>query len=167
MTANHPVRITVAAVLAAFSAVLAVRAADIPGVPRDSNFNNTGGYDATRVEARLNVFVNPDTKVVHFIRDNNDPRVVTKTYLLQHVDPYEFRDYLRQMVQTKRVGNTSLQQQYPSNTASAPYVATESAATLGSAIAQPGYNPPVQLGSNTAVECLKYVDGTGLLIVSA
>ena len=143
-----------------------VLAADLPGVPRDSNFNNTGGYDATRIEARLHVNVNPGTKVVHFIRDNNDPRVVTKTYLLQNVDPYEFRDYLRQMVQTKRVGNTMLQQQYPSNTA-APYAATESSAELGPANAQPGYTPLVQLGSNTAVECLKYVDGTGLLIVSA
>ena len=143
-----------------------VLGADLPGVPRDSNFNNTGGYDATRIEARLHVNVNPGTKVVHFIRDNNDPRVVTKTYLLQNVDPYEFRDYLRQMVQTKRVGNTMLQQQYPSNTA-APYAATESSAELGPANAQPGYTPLVQLGSNTAVECLKYVDGTGLLIVSA
>jgi len=142
-------------------------AADLPGVPRDSNFNNTGGYDATRIVARLNVNVDPETKVVHFIRDNNDPRVVTKTYLLQHVDPYEFRDYLRQMVQTKRVGNSMLQQQYPSNTAAPPFLATESSVELGSANAQPGYTPPVQLGSNTAVECLKYADGTGLLIVSA
>ena len=144
-----------------------VLAADLPGVPRDSNFSNTGGYDATRIVARLNVNVDPGTKVVHFIRDNNDPRVVTKTYLLQHVDPYEFRDYLRQMVQTKRVGNTMLQQQYPSNTAAPPFLATESSVELGPANAQPGYAPPVQLGSNTAVECLKYTDGTGLLIVSA
>ncbi len=144
-----------------------LRAADLPGVPRDSNFNNTGGYDATRIVARLNVNVDPGTKVVHFIRDNNDPRVVTKTYLLQHVDPYEFRDYLRQMVQTKRVGNSMLQQQYPSNTAAPPFLATESSVELGPANAQPGYAPPVQLGSNTAVECLKYADGTGLLIVSA
>ncbi len=146
---------------------LNLRAADLPGVPRDSNFNNTGGYDATRIVARLNVNVDPETKVVHFIRDNNDPRVVTKTYLLRHVDPYEFRDYLRQMVQTKRVGNSMLQQQYPSNTAASPFLATESSAELGPANAQPGYTPPVQLGSNTAVECLKYADGTGLLIVSA
>ena len=144
-----------------------LRAADLPGVPRDSNFNTTGGYDATRIVARLNVNVDPGTKVVHFIRDNNDPRVVTKTYLLQHVDPYEFRDYLRQMVQTKRVGNSMLQQQYPSNTAAPPFLATESSVELGPANAQPGYAPPVQLGSNTAVECLKYADGTGLLIVSA
>ena len=146
-------------------AVLAF-AEEIPGVPRDSNFNNTGGYNATRVEAQLLVRVDENTDKVHFIRDNNDPRVVTKCYLLKNVDPYQFRDYLRQMVQSKRVGNTSLEQQYPaSNAPAGPTPA--SAPVLNSPAAQPGYNPPVQLGSNTAVECLKYVDGTGLLIVSA
>ncbi len=144
------------------------RAAAIPGVPRDSNFNNTGGYDSTRVEAQLLVSVKDDTEVVHFIRDNADPRVITKTYLLENVDAYEFRDYLRQMVQSKRVGNTSLQQEYPSNTTTAPLTSTVSEPVLATPVnAQPGYDPAVQLGSNTAVECLKYVDGTGLLIVSA
>ncbi len=143
--------------------------ADIPGVPRDSNINNTAGYDSTRVEAQLLVHVNDDTGAVHFIRDNNDPRVVTKCYVLKNVDAYEFRDYLRQMVQAKRVGNTSLQQQYPGNTGTAPAAtATVTQPELTTPVnAQPGYNPPVQLGSNTAVECLKYADGTGLLIVSA
>lgn len=147
--------------------VFAARGAEIAGIPRDSNFGNTGGYDATRVEAQLLVAVDESTEEVHFIRDNNDPRVVTKTYLLQHVDPYEMRDYLRQMVQSKRVGNATLQQQYPSNAASAPYVATESSVEPNGPVAQPTYSPAIQLGSNTAVECLKYVDGTGLLIVSA
>ena len=142
----------------------AAHAADIPGVPRDSNFGNTGGYNATRVEANLLVRVGDDTKKVHFIRDNNDPRVVTKCYLLKNVDPYQFRDYLRQMVQSKRVGNSSLEQQYP-NTASG--AAQPSTPVLNGPAAQPGYTPNIQLGSNTAVECLKYVDGTGILIVSA
>ena len=142
--------------------------AEIPGVPRDSNFNNTGGYDSTRVEAQLLVKGKEDTREVHFVRDNADPRVITKTYVLRHVDPYEFRDYLRQMVQSKRVGNTSLQQNYPGNTTTAPLTATVSSPELATpANAQPGYNPPLQLGSNTAVECLKYADGTGLLFVSA
>ena len=142
--------------------------AEIPGVPRDSNFNNTGGYDSTRVEAQLLVRVKEDTREVHFVRDNADPRVITKTYVLRHVDPYEFRDYLRQMVQSKRVGNTSLQQNYPGNTTTAPVTATVSSPELATpANAQPGYNPQLQLGSNTAVECLKYADGTGLLFVSA
>ena len=90
-------------------------AAAIPGVPRDSNNNNTGGYDATRVEARIVVPLKENAEAVHFIRDNNDPRVITKTYLVKNVDAYNFRDYLRQMVQSKRVGNTSLVQQYPTN----------------------------------------------------
>ena len=142
-------------------------AAIVPGVPRDSNTGNTGGYDGTRVEAQLMVQVDSQTDAVHFIRDNNDPRVVTKSYLLKHVDAYEIRDYLRQMVQSKRVGNSSLVQSYPGNTTSVPVMATVSAPQLNGVSAQPGYNPAVQLGSNTAVECLKYVDGTGLLIVSA
>ena len=152
-------------------------AASLPGVPRDSNNNNTGGYDATRVEARIVVPLKENAEAVHFIRDNNDPRVITKTYLVRHVDAYNFRDYLRQMVQSKRVGNTSPVQQYPGNvsntatvngnTVTLPVVSTVSQLILNPANAQPGYSPAVQLGSNTAVECLKYVDGTGLLLVSA
>lgn len=146
---------------------VSLAAVEVAGVPRDSNTGNTGGYDGTRVEAQLLVQVGPDTEVVHFIRDNNDPRVVTKTYLLEHVDAYEIRDYLRQIVQAKRVGNTSLVQSYPGNSSAQPAVATVSSTELNSTAAQPGYAPAAQVGSNTAVECLKYVDGTGLLIVSA
>ena len=100
-------------IIALFSGVLLCGAAEVAGTPRDSNFQNTSGYDGTRVEAQLLVPVKEDTKVVHFIRDNNDPRVVTKTYLLKHVDAYEFRDYIRQMVQAKRVGNTKSQDPVP------------------------------------------------------
>ena len=141
-------------------------AAEVAGTPRDSNTGNTGGYDGTRVEAQLLLNVQDHVNAVHFIRDNNDPRVITKTYILKNVDPYEFRDYLRQMVQSKRVGNSTVQQQYPGNTANPP-TATVSSPSLNPANAQSGFTPQVQLGSNTAVECLKYVDGTGLLIVSA
>ena len=144
-----------------------LRAAVVPGTPRDSNNGNTGGYDGTRIEAQLMVQVDKNTEVVHFIRDNNDPRVVTRTYFLKHIDAYEMRDYLRQMVQSKRVGNTSQVQSYPGNTATTPVQATASQTQLNTTSAQPGYAPVPQLGSNTAVECLKYVDGTGLLIVSA
>ena len=168
-----------------WSILLIATAAEIAGTPRDSNFKNTGGYDSTRVEAQLMVNVKEGTKTVHFIRDNNDPRVVTKTYVLKHADPYELRDYLRSMVQAKQVGNTSQQQQFPLNAvnggngtpATNAGIGTDQAATVAATVsapvlttpatAQPGYNPPLQLGSNTAVECLKYVDGTGLLIVSA
>lgn len=139
----------------------------LPGVPRDSNFNNTGGYDSTRVQAQLLVPVRDGVEVMHFIRDNNDPRVVTRTYVLKNIDAYEIRDYLRQMVQAKRVGNTALQQIYPGNTADPLQGTVSSAAPTTPATAQPTYSPALQLGSNTAVECLKYADGTGLLMVSA
>ncbi len=146
---------------------LLLQAADNPGVPRDSNFNNTGGYDSTVVHARINVGIDESTEKIHFIRDNNDPRVVTKAYRLKNIDAYEFRDYIRQMVQAKRVGNTSLEQNYPGNTTN-PDVATLSSVVPTTPVtSQPTYNPALQLGSNTAVECLKYVDGTGLLIISA
>ena len=145
-----------------------LRAAETPAPPRDSNFGNTDAYGNTRVEVHLQVPVKDEAKVVHFVRDNNDPRVVTKAYLLKHVDAYEIRDYLRQMVQSKRVGNTSLQQIFPMNTTALPYAATTSSSELSTpATAHPCYNPPLQLFSNTAVECLKYADGTGLLIISA
>ena len=123
--------------------VFALSAAVVPGIPRDSNTGNTGGYDGTRVEAQLLVKVDEKTDVVHFIRDNNDPRVVTKTYLLKNVDAYELRDYLRQMVQAKRVGNTSMVQSYPGNSGT-PAAATESAPQLNPAAAQMGYNPAAQ-----------------------
>ncbi|MCI6288364.1 MAG: hypothetical protein MR727_06460, partial [Lentisphaeria bacterium] len=151
-----------------FCGIAAAGAAEIAGRPRDSNIGNTGGYDSTRVDAQLQVPVKNGVEVVHFIRDNNDPRVVTKTYLLKHADAYEIRDYLRQMVQAKRVGNTSLQQQAPLNAVNggngtpgtdagigtaqaATAAATVSAPVLSTpAAAQPGYSPALQLGSNTA-----------------
>ncbi len=151
--------------------------AEIPGIPRDSNTGNTGGYDSTRVDARIIVQLKENADAIHFIRDNNDPRVITKTYHVKNVDAYNFRDYLRQMVQSKRVGNTSLVQQYPANTqntvqnnlgtATQSVTSTVTSPVLNTVNAQPGYNPAAQLGSNTAVECLKFADGTGLLLVSA
>ena len=60
-------------------------------------------YDNTRIDARLNVAVKEDTKVVHFVRDNADPNVITKAYEIKHTDPYELRSYIRAMVQTRKV----------------------------------------------------------------
>jgi len=71
----------------------------------------TADYADTRVQAKLNVTVREDTDVVHFIKDNADPDVVTKTYVLKHADPYEIRSYLREMVQSRRIdeSNTGIQ----------------------------------------------------------
>ena len=48
---------------------------------------------------------------MHFLRDNNDPYVVTKTYILKHASPYEMRPYIRTAVQSLRVNqdNTTVE----------------------------------------------------------
>ena len=66
----------------------------------------TAWYKDSSIDARLNVEVEKGTQVVHFIRTNNDPDVVTKTYVLKYADPYELRGYLRQIVQSRRVDDS-------------------------------------------------------------
>ena len=113
---------------------VSLRGTEHYSAPRDSNYQRTGAYAPTRVEAKLLIPVRENAETLHFVRDNNDPRVITKSYIIKHEDAYEIRDCLWQMVQSKRVGNTALLQQFP---------------------------------GNTAVECLKYSDGTGILLISA
>ncbi len=62
-------------------------------------------YNNTSIDARLNVSIKPDTETVRFVRDNADPNVITKTYVLKHADPYELKSYIRKMVQTRRVNS--------------------------------------------------------------
>ena len=81
-----------AAAVCAVSAINALQAAD-----------PTADYGETAVRAEFRVNVKEDTDVVHIIKDNADPDVVTKTYVLKHADPYEIRSYLREIVQTRRV----------------------------------------------------------------
>ncbi len=86
----------------------------------------TGPYDKTAVQAQLRLNIAQDVEKVHFIRNNNDPNVVTKAYVLKHADPYEIRPFVRNAVSSRRVES-----------------------------------------SPTTVECIKYSDGTGVLLVSA
>ena len=81
-----------AAAVCAVSAINAMHAAD-----------PTADYGETAVRAEFRFNVKEDTDVVHIIKDNADPNVVTKTYVLKHADPYEIRGYLREIVQTRRV----------------------------------------------------------------
>lgn len=60
-------------------------------------------FKDSSIDARLNVTVKPDTDIVHFVRDNADPNVITKAYTLKYVDPYELRSYIRGIVQTRKV----------------------------------------------------------------
>ena len=74
-----------------------------PGIPRDKNNAPTASYMDSQVQAQLRVDLDRNTDAVHFIRDNNDPRVITKTYLLKHAHPYAVRSLLRDAITTKRV----------------------------------------------------------------
>lgn len=62
------------------------------------NNKPTGAYDASKVETKLNVEIKDGVNKVHFIRDNNDPFVVTKAYVLKHADPYTMRGILNHVV---------------------------------------------------------------------
>ncbi|MBO5763006.1 MAG: hypothetical protein J6R85_03955 [Lentisphaeria bacterium] len=64
-----------------------------------------GAYGATHVEAQLNVDIKEGTKAVHFIRDNNDPYIVTKAYLVQNADPFILRGVLKTIVSASIAGS--------------------------------------------------------------
>ena len=75
----------------------------IPGKPK-ADFNApSAGYGSSSVQAQLRLEVKDGTKAIHFIRDNNDPYVITRTYELKHADPYGLRWYLNAIINARRV----------------------------------------------------------------
>src|SRR5574344_1556058 len=85
------------------AALLAVNAAGTLLANQQPTSNTNPAYSQSNVQAQLRVNVREGAEVVHFIRDTNDPKIVTKTYLLKHADPYSIRPYLREMVQALKV----------------------------------------------------------------
>ncbi len=116
-----------------------------------SNDNPTYAPSNVQAQLRLNIRENADT--VHFIRDNNDPKILTKTYILKHADPYSMRPYIREMVQAQRVDYNNA-----AGRANPDYYNTYS---------KDNEAKTAKIFVPTGVECIKYVDGTGALIVSA
>ena len=112
-------------ILNAAGAAAAVAAVSVHA-QQSNNVNVTRPYADTQVQPQIRLNLENETEKVHFIRDNSDPYVVTKTYVLKNADPYELRPYVRAAIRSKKI--------------------TE---------------------NNTYVECLKYNDGTGIMIVSA
>jgi hypothetical protein len=80
----------------------------------------------SQAQYHFRVDVDKGTDAVHYLNTNNDPDVITKTYVLNHADPYELRPYLRDALEAERIS-----------------------------------------AGLSKVECVKYNDGTGVLIVSA
>ena len=81
----------------------------IPGIPRSNNHGTTGGYAPSNVQAQLKINVSDGTKEVKVIRDNNDPFVITKPYMLKNADPYAVRSYLEAAVGAKSVNASPAQ----------------------------------------------------------
>jgi Flp pilus assembly secretin CpaC len=94
----------------------------------------------SQVQTHLRLELKDDVKEVHFVNTNNDPYVYTKVYFLKNADPYELRPYV-----IGAVGG------YWSNSN------TYSSSGQGRRIDD---NP-------TRVECIKYMDGVGAIVVSA
>ena len=93
----------------------------------------------SQVQTHLRLDLKDDVKEVHFVNTNNDPWVYTKVYMLKNTDPYEVRPYL-----VNAIGGF--------------YDVTN--------VANNEYGRRVN-ASTTKVECVKYMDGVGALIVSA
>ncbi len=75
-------------------------------VPRNKNVQSTEAYQKSLIFANLRIDVDKDTGKIHFIRDNNDPYVITKAYILKNADAYEVRPYLRSIVYGRRVSQS-------------------------------------------------------------
>ncbi len=81
----------------------------IPGVPRATNNNTSGGYAPSNVQAQLKIDVKEGTKEVKVIRDTTDPYVITKPYNIVNADPYAVRSYLEAAVGAKSVNSSPAQ----------------------------------------------------------
>ena len=81
----------------------------IPGTARSNNHGTTGGYAPSNVQAQLKINVADGTKEVNVIRDNADPFVITKPYMLKNADPYAVRSYLEAAVGAKSVNASPAQ----------------------------------------------------------
>ena len=93
--------------LTAFSAAIlsagALSAAEVTVNPPAGNIpaaggTPTGAYGASRVEAKLNIDIKDGVKKVHFIRDNSDPFVVTKAYVVKNANPFVLAGVLKSIV---------------------------------------------------------------------
>ena len=79
----------------------------IPGKAKADSNAPTAAYGSSNVQTHLRIDVKDETKAIHFIRDNNDPFVITKTYELKHAEPYGLRSYLITVINARRVDKNS------------------------------------------------------------
>lgn len=81
----------------------------IPGLPRQENSAATKGYGGSTVQTHLRLDVKDSVGAVHFIRDNTDPYVLTRAYVLKHAEPYALRGYLLAVVKGTKISDSPVQ----------------------------------------------------------
>ncbi|MBP5532273.1 MAG: hypothetical protein J6Y54_09645 [Lentisphaeria bacterium] len=81
----------------------------IPGSAKADQGQPAGGYAPTNVQAQFKIDVREGTREVTVIRDNTDPFVITKPYVLKHADPYAVRSYLEAAVSARSVSASRVQ----------------------------------------------------------
>ena len=124
--------------------------------------NLNPAYFPSNVQAQLQVGITPGTEAVHFVRDTSDSKIITKTYVLKNANPYEIRPYLRNMVQTMRTNPNVFNGAGNKAVSANPVNFT----TTSSAIPLSHYYNQY-LRAPAGVECMVFMDGTALLIISA
>ncbi len=124
--------------------------------------NLNPAYFPSNVQAQLQVGVKPGTEAVHFIRDTSDSKIITKTYVLKNANPYEIRPYLRNMVQTMRTNYNVFNGAENKALSANPM----NFMTLSSPVNLSRYYNQY-LRAPAGVECMVFMDGTALLIISA
>ncbi|MBR2363624.1 MAG: hypothetical protein IKA79_00340 [Lentisphaeria bacterium] len=108
-TSSRPVFVPSAGSMNNTPVPLSITPNAIAGVPKNLNSSVSGGYAPTNVQAQLKIDVKEGTKEVKVIRDNTDPFVITKPYVLKYADPYAVRSYLEAAVGARSVASSPAQ----------------------------------------------------------
>ena len=69
----------------------------------------TQPYGPSTVQTQLQVEVKSDVEELHIIRDNTDPKIITRAYELKHANPYTVRGYLLKLVEARSVNSSNVQ----------------------------------------------------------
>jgi len=81
----------------------------IPGMVPQLNNAPTGGYGSSTVQTQLKLEVKDSVGAIHFIRDNTDPYVLTRAYVLKNAEPYALRGYLLAVVKGTKLAASPVQ----------------------------------------------------------
>ena len=115
--------------------------------------NANPAYGNSTVQAQLRLNIKDGAETVHFVRDTNDPNIITKIYILKHADANSIRPYLREMVQSARVDYNN--------------AAGRSNTDFYNVYSKDNKAKTQKIFVPCGVECVRFADGTEMLIISA